>query len=152
MLENLSPSQLEKLKKPSRWRNRAFHDHVMVESFKYEGKNKSLPAELFPEPVKVGNWTYSQPRNTLELLLWGKTVMNCVGSADIYAQKVIKRKSLIILASENGKPRLTIDFNLHKNGISQIQDAETRGRIFEKELAGHAKIFLQAVEKVSGKS
>jgi hypothetical protein len=152
MLENLSPSQLEKLKKPSRWRNRAFHDHVMVESFKYKGKNKSLPAELFPEPVKVGNWTYSQPRNTLELLLWGKTVMNCVGSADIYAQKVIKRKSLIILASENGKPRLTIDFNLHKNGISQIQDAETRGRIFEKELAGHAKIFLQAVEKVSGKS
>jgi len=149
MLYSMNKSYLDKLGKPSRWRNRSFHDHVMVESFKNKGKDKPLPAELFPEPVKVGNWTYSQPRSTLELLCWGKLAMNCVGSSDHYANRVIERKSLIILASENGKPRLTINLGLKENEILEIQDTVKGHSIPKAEMAEHAKRFLEAVEKVS---
>lgn len=149
MLYSMNKSDLDKLGKPSRWRNRSFHDHVMVESFKNKGKDKPLPAELFPEPVKVGDWTYSQPRSTLELICWGKLAMNCVGSSDYYAGRVINRKSLIILASENGNPRLTIDLGLKENEILQIQDTVRGHSIPKAEMAKHAKRFLEAVEKVS---
>lgn len=149
MLNSMNKSDLDKLGKPNRWRNRSFHDHVMVESFKSKGKDKPLPAELFPEPVKVGDWTYSQPRSTLELLCWGKLAMNCVGSSDYYASKVINRMSLIILASENGKPRLTIELGLKENKILEIQDTVRGHSIPKEEMAEHAKRFLEAVEKVS---
>lgn len=131
---------------PRRWRMNEWHDHLMSELWKVNNPNVSLPQKLFPNPIKVDNYTFIQPIDTHQLSKWGKAVRNCVGSAS-YAEGIKKFKYLIVLVMISGKPRYTIQLDVNNGvmNVTQIADvANKRLDILDRELI--AGIFSKALE------
>jgi hypothetical protein len=65
--------------------------------------------------VEVDKWKIYQPKNTVELALWGRRVRNCVAS---YENAILQKRSAIVLIEENDKPTYTaeLDYNSLKKG------------------------------------
>jgi hypothetical protein len=135
---------------PRRWRMNEWHDHVMGETWKIKNPKVDLPQKLFPEPIKVDNFTFIQPIDTHQLSKWGQAVRNCVGSGN-YAEGIKKFKHLIVLAMIDGKPRYTIQLNVDNGvmNVAQMTDLsnsrlsdEQRGQLEDK-----FKLALQEREK-----
>jgi hypothetical protein len=106
----------EELKPPKRWRD--FHDYVMSKEWKIKTPNELLPQDLFPEPVKDGEWTFFQPRDVHQLADWGRAVRNCVGGTH-YAQGIINKNHFIVLAMVNRVPMVTIQLSV-QNGAMNV--------------------------------
>ena len=103
---------------PRRWRMNEWHDHVMGETWKIKNPKVELPQHLFPQPIKVNNYTFIQPIDTHQLSQWGQAVRNCVGSHG-YAEGIKKFKHMIVLAMIDGKPRYTVQLYVD-NGIMNV--------------------------------
>ena len=103
---------------PRRWRMDEWHDHVMGETWKIKNPKVELPQHLFPQPIKVNNYTFIQPIDTHQLSQWGQAVRNCVGSHG-YAEGIKKFKHMIVLAMIDGKPRYTVQLYVD-NGIMNV--------------------------------
>lgn len=106
----------KELKPPKRWRD--LHDYVMSKEWKIKTPNELLPQDLFPEPVKDGEWTFFQPRDVHQLADWGRAVRNCVGGT-YYAQGIKKKNHFIVLAMVNKVPMVTIQLSV-QNGVMNV--------------------------------
>jgi hypothetical protein len=121
-------NQLEKLlnKKnnpstPKRWRLDEFHDHVSHLYLEQTVENKEHNPIFIPEPFIQDNYKVYQPKDTLQLALWGKRVHNCVLS---YEEKIIEEESAIILIEKDSCPTYTFELkykDLKKSIISVSQ-------------------------------
>tara|TARA_B100001939_G_scaffold348095_1_gene372596 strand:+ start:4253 stop:6031 length:1779 start_codon:yes stop_codon:yes gene_type:complete len=125
---------------PRRWRIDEWHDHVMGETWKITNPKIDLPQKLFPQPIKVNNFTFIQPIDTHQLSKWGKAVRNCVGSSS-YAEGIKKFKHLIVLAMIEGRPRYTIQLNVD-NGIMKVVQMTD---VHNKRLTQDQREVLQSV-------
>jgi hypothetical protein len=136
------------LPKPKRWRSSEFHDVVNEELYKVQNPNYLLPQDLFPEPVKVDNLTFFQPKDTHQLGQWGRAVRNCVGNSRHYAEKVRKKSEFIVLALDNGKPYFTIQLSVRDSVMSvlQIQKNQSRVGLTPQESEDYTKKFSMALE------
>ncbi|MFZ9349757.1 MAG: hypothetical protein ACO242_03585 [Candidatus Fonsibacter ubiquis] len=104
------------LEPPKRWRD--LHDYVMAKEWKITTPNEALPQDLFPEPVKNGEWTFFQPRDVHQLADWGRAVRNCVGGTH-YSEGIKKKKHFIVLAMVNKVPLITIQLSVD-NGVMNV--------------------------------
>lgn len=132
---------------PCRWRMDEWHDHVMGETWKIKNPKVDLPQHLFPEPIKIDNFTFIQPIDTHQLSMWGQTVRNCVGSHG-YADGIKKFKHLIVLVMIDGKPRYTIQLNVDNGvmNVAQIADFSNK-RLSDKQRSELEDTFKLALEK-----
>lgn len=107
---------------PNRWRLMDFHDHMSHLYMKSTVENKTHNNEFIPFPVKVNNYKIYQPKDTMELALWGKKVRNCVLS---YEDKIIHNRSAIVLIEENETPKYTVelDYESLKKGNLNIRQS-----------------------------
>lgn len=104
------------LEPPKRWRD--LHDYVMAKEWKIKTPNEALPQDLFPEPVKNGEWTFFQPRDVHQLANWGRAVRNCVGGTH-YSEGIKMKKHFIVLAMVNKVPLITIQLSVD-NGVMNV--------------------------------
>jgi hypothetical protein len=105
----------EKITKPAKWRLQDFHDHMSYLYIESSSTNVEHNPEFIPFPVKVDKWKIYQPKDTVELALWGRRVRNCVAS---YENAILQKRSAIVLIEENDKPTYTaeLDYNSLKKG------------------------------------
>lgn len=105
---------------PNRWRLQDFHDYMSHLYMKSTVINKEHNNEFLPLPVEVNGYKLYQPKDTLELAVWGKRVRNCVLS---YENKIIANNSVIVLIEENENPKYTVelDYESLKNGDLQVK-------------------------------
>lgn len=132
---------------PKRWRFQEWHDHLMAETWKIQNPNHDLPQELFPQPIKAGNYTFFQPIDTHQLAHWGRAVHNCVGSSN-YMEGIKKYKFLIVLCMIEGTPRYTVQLKID-NGmmhVSQIADVGNR-RLNDVERSNVEHAFKEALQQ-----
>jgi hypothetical protein len=135
------------LPKPKRWRSSEFHDMVNEELYKVQNPNYLLPQDLFPEPVKVDNLTFFQPKDTHQLGQWGRAVRNCVGNSSHYAEKVRKKSEFIVLALDNGKPYFTIQLSVRDSVMSVLQIVkQSNNGLTPQESEDYTKKFSMALE------
>jgi len=106
----------DELEPPKRWRD--LHDYVMAKEWKITTPNEPLPQDLFPEPVKNGEWTFFQPRDVHQLADWGRAVRNCVGGTH-YSEGIKKKKHFIVLAMVDKVPLITIQLSVD-NGVMNV--------------------------------
>ena len=132
---------------PRRWRIDEWHDHVMAENWKISNPKIDLPQKLFPEPIKVNNFTFIQPIDTHQLAKWGKAVRNCVGSAN-YAEGIKKFRHLIVLAMIDGKPRYTIQLTVDNGmmNVTQMADVSNKRLTIDQRQVLES-IFSQALQE-----
>lgn len=129
-----------------RWRVQEFHDWIMAEHWKLSNKNKKLPQDLFPNPVKVDDLTFIQPLNTHFLAQWGKAARNCVGSST-YFNGILKKDHFIILVLEKNSPHLTIQARLEDENLRIVQIKKTcNANLNSAETAFYRQLFAKALE------
>ena len=145
VITNNAPAKLDPM--PRRWRMDEWHDHVMGETWKIKNPKVDLPQKLFPEPIKVNNFTFIQPIDTHQLSMWGQAVRNCVGSHG-YADGIKKFKHLIVLAMIDGKPRYTIQLNVDNGVMSVVQMTDlSNSRLSDEQRAELEDAFKLALQK-----
>lgn len=114
-------NQLEKLltkgievPAPKRWRLIDFHDHVSYLYLENTTQNNILKTII--KPYKSGEYTVSQPENSLSIIIWGKKVKNCVAS---YEERIGK-SIWIFFIEKDGVPFYTVETDKTKFNIKQI--------------------------------
>lgn len=122
---------------PKRWRMVEFHDHI---SYLYlEHTTNNVPIQTLIEPKTFDQYTVSQPKETLDLIFWGKKVKNCVAS---YEERIGK-KIWIFFIEENGQPLYTVETD-KKFNIKQIV-TQCNGSVDAKNRKIAHQLILQAV-------
>lgn len=113
-LEKLIKSNVE-VSPPKRWRMIDFHDHISYLYLKNTTKNQEIRTLI--KPYKYGEYRVSQPSNSVEIIIWGKKVKNCVAS---YEER-IGNKIWIFFIEKNGVPLYTVETDMSKKlNIKQI--------------------------------
>lgn len=105
--------------RPNRWRLMEFHDHISHHYIISTTENVEHKNEFVPFPVEKDDVKIYQPKDTLQLKLWGKSVRNCVAS---YEDKILRNSSAIFLIEKEGKPTYTyeLDYSALKENRLQI--------------------------------
>jgi hypothetical protein len=98
------------IEKPKRWRIGEFHDHISFLFLKRDLKIVEHETTFIPVPHEQERWKVYQPKDTLELALWGKKVGNCVLS---YEEKIMGKQSVIVLVEEDSSPKYTIELGIN---------------------------------------
>lgn len=99
---------------PKRWRLIDFHDHVSYLYLKNTTKNNQLKTII--KPYMQGQYTLSQPKDTVSIIIWGKKVKNCVAS---YEER-IGESIWIFFIEKDGIPYYTIETDLKEFRIKQM--------------------------------
>jgi len=115
-------NQLEKLlkinikvSKPKRWRLIDFHDYVSYLYLKHTTQNNHISTLI--HPYSENEYTVSQPKDTLSMIIWGKKVKNCVAS---YEERIGKN-IWIFFIEKDGVPYYTVETDMTKKfNIKQI--------------------------------
>lgn len=107
---------------PKRWRLNDLHDHSSYLYMKSTVENEVHTNEFIPFPIESDGYKIYQPKDTMELALWGKRVRNCVLS---YEKKIFNRESTIVLIERDNKPTYTVelDYSALKTGSLGIKQA-----------------------------
>ena len=140
----------EKITKPAKWRLQDFHDHMSVLYIESTSQNVEHHPEFIPVPVKMDNWKIYQPKNTVELQLWGRRVRNCVSS---YENSILQKRSAIVLIEENEKPTYTaeLDYESLKEGkinFKQLVGLTNRSSDLDAEKRSVVeKLLMNAIQK-----
>ena len=140
----------EKITKPAKWRLQDFHDHMSHLYIESTAQNVEHHPEFIPVPVKMDNWKVYQPKNTVELQLWGRRVRNCVSS---YENAILQKRSAIVLIEENEKPTYTaeLDYESLKEGkinFKQLVGLNNRSSDLDSEKrAVVEKLLMNAIQK-----
>lgn len=110
----------ETITRPRRWRLEEFHDHMSHLYIVSTTSNKEHKKEFIPLPIEKKSYKIYEPKDTLELTLWGKKVRNCVAS---YEDKILGERSAIFLIEKENKPTYTfeLDYNALKKGQVQVK-------------------------------
>ncbi len=110
----------ETITRPRRWRLEEFHDHMSHLYIVSTTTNKEHKKEFIPLPIEKNSYKIYEPKDTLELTLWGKKVRNCVAS---YEDKILGERSAIFLIEKENKPTYTfeLDYNALKKGQVQVK-------------------------------
>ena len=113
-------SRKETITRPRRWRLEEFHDHMSHLYIVSTTTNKEHKKEFIPLPIEMNSYKIYEPKDTLELTLWGKKVRNCVAS---YEDKILGERSAIFLIEKDEKPTYTfeLDYNALKKGQVQVK-------------------------------
>ena len=139
-------SQLTKLLKknvavkcPKRWRLIEFHDYVSYLYLTNNTKNSKLKTKI--NPYKKGEYTLSQPKDTVSIIIWGKKVKNCVAS---YEDRIGKSLWIFFL-EKDGVPFYTIETDMKKYHVGQmVRQCNASVNSQEREFA--QKMILEAVK------
>lgn len=139
--------------RPNRWRLNEFHDHISYQFLKSTTKNREHDNTLIPNPVDIDDWVIQQPKDTIELKVWGQQVRNCVAS---YEDSILNDKLKIILLLQNSKPKYTVEIEPNvKRGIIIKQMVEQCNRqatpderklaetLIARAIAHHNPTFIQ---------
>jgi hypothetical protein len=110
------------IERPKRWRLGDFHDHISFLYLKREIVNVEHETTFIPVPLEKDRGKVYQPKDTLELALWGKKVGNCVLS---YEDRIKGEESVIVLIEEESEPMFTIELGVDKKNI-HIKQATMR--------------------------
>jgi hypothetical protein len=111
------------IEKPKRWRIAEFHDHISFLFLKRDLKIVKHETTYIPVPQEQERWKVYQPKDTLELALWGKKVGNCVLS---YEEKIMGKESVIVLIEEDSAPKYTIELDANMANF-HIKQAVSHG-------------------------
>jgi len=141
-------NQLKKLleknvsvKPPKRWRLTEFHDHVSYLYLEHTTQNNVLKTII--EPYSVDDYTVSQPANSLNIIIWGKKVKNCVAS---YEERIGK-SIWIFFIEKDGVPLYTVETDLSKDlHIRQIV-SQCNGRVDDEGRALAYKLIMEAFKQ-----
>lgn len=98
---------------PKRWRMVEFHDHIS--ELYLEHTTNNVPIQTLIEPKTINEYTIWQPKESLDLVFWGKKVKNCVAS---YEDR-IGEEIWIFFIEENDRPLYTVETDKKLN-IKQI--------------------------------
>lgn len=132
---------------PKRWRLDEFHDHISHLYLESTVENKKHDCEFIPCPIQKGKFKIYQPRDTLQLAIWGKRVHNCVLS---YEEKIFQKESAIILVEEEDTPKYTFElrYNFLKKGQIQISQSVGIGNssIPQEESTTLQKLIQEAIQ------
>ena len=137
--------QLEKLiamgvnvTQPKRWRMIDFHDHISYLYLENTTKNNKLKTLI--DSYNIGNYIVSQPKNSLDIIIWGKKVKNCVAS---YEER-IGETIWIFFIEKDGLPLYTVETDMTKNlNIKQIK-SQCNGIVASNETIIIQKLILDA--------
>jgi hypothetical protein len=139
--------QLEKLIKqkvtvdpPKRWRLIDFHDHVSYLYLKNNTKNNKLQTII--TPYKKDNYLLSQPKESIEIIIWGKKVKNCVAS---YEER-IGESIWIFFIERDGVPLYTVETDMKNYHIKQIV-SQCNGSVDTSSRDFAQALILEAVGK-----
>ncbi len=139
--------QLEKLIKqkvevsaPKRWRLIDFHDHVSYLYLKNNTKNNKLQTII--APYKKANYLLSQPKESIEIIIWGKKVKNCVAS---YEER-IGESIWIFFIEKDGVPLYTVETDMEHYHIKQIV-SQCNGSVDQAGRDFAQALILEAVGK-----
>lgn len=127
---------------PKRWRMVEFHDHI---SYLYlENTTQNNPIKTIISPYSSGEYTISQPSNTIELVVWGKKVKNCVAS---YEERIGK-SIWIFMVSENNVPKFTVETDMNKHfNIKQIV-SQCNGHVSKEDSDFVHKLILDSTKNI----
>jgi hypothetical protein len=93
-----------------RWRLVEFHDHISYLYLKKDITNVTHNNSFIPDPYIQDKWKVYQPKDSLELAVWGNKVKNCVLS---YEDKILKNQSVIVLIEEESIPKYTVELEVN---------------------------------------
>lgn len=127
---------------PKRWRMVEFHDHI---SYLYlENTTQNNPIKTIISPYTSGEYTISQPSSTIELVVWGKKVKNCVAS---YEERIGK-SIWIFMVSENNVPKFTVETDMSKHfNIKQIV-SQCNGHVSKEDSDFVHKLILDSTKNI----
>lgn len=126
-----------KVTSPKRWRLVDFHDHVSYLYLENTTVNNKLQTII--TPYQKGEYTLSQPKNSLDIIIWGKKVKNCVAS---YEERIGKSLWIFFL-EKDGVPFYTVETDMKNYHIKQIVSqcngsVNSEGRDFAQNLIKEA--------------
>jgi hypothetical protein len=126
---------------PKRWRMVEFHDHI---SYLYlENTTQNNPIKTLISPYTSGEYTISQPKESLELVMWGKRVKNCVAS---YEER-IGNSIWIFMVTKNGIPTFTAETDMSKKfNIKQIV-SQCNGSVSSEDQSIVHQLILSATKR-----
>jgi hypothetical protein len=140
-------NQLDKLIKqnvdvsaPKRWRLIDLHDHVSYLYLKNNTKNNKLPTII--SPCKKDNYLLSQPKDSIEIVIWGKKVKNCVASYE----ENIGKSIWIFFIEKDGVPLYTVETDMKNYNIKQIV-SQCNSRVEQEGIDFAQNFILEAVKK-----
>lgn len=141
-------NQLKKLleknvsvKPPKRWRLTEFHDHVSYLYLENTTQNNILKTII--EPYNGDDYTVSQPANSLNIIIWGKKVKNCVAS---YEERIGK-SIWIFFIEKDGVPLYTVETDMSKDlHIRQIV-SQCNGSVDAEGRALAHKLIMEAFKQ-----
>ena len=139
-----TPDKANTFKYEGRWRVREFHDCIMSEQWKLKNEDSPLPTELFPFPIKIGDYTVFQPKSTHELAIWGKKARNCVGGSTYY-NGIKKKTHFIFLITKNNSPEYTIQAQL-RNGVLEVLQHQSVSTGYTISNNDYSKVFQKALK------
>lgn len=126
---------------PKRWRLVEFHDHVSYLYLKNTTRNNDLKTVI--KPTMVDGYLVSQPENSLNIIIWGKKVKNCVAS---YEER-IGESIWIFFIEKNGIPVYTVETDMSKKyNIKQIV-SQCNGSVSSEGRELAQKLILSAIKK-----
>lgn len=98
---------------PKRWRMVEFHDHIS--DLYLEHTTNNIPIQTLIELKTINEYTIWQPKESLDLVFWGRKVKNCVAS---YEER-IGDGIWIFFIEKNEQPLYTVETDMKFN-IKQI--------------------------------
>lgn len=93
---------------PKRWRMIEFHDHVSYLYLKNNTVNKKIKTII--NPFNDGEYKVSQPKQSIDIVIWGKKVKNCVAS---YEERIGKNLWIFFI-EKDGVPHYTVETSKDK--------------------------------------
>lgn len=142
-------NEMEKITKPKRWRLQGFHDHMSHLYLEATTENRKHPTEFIPFPVQKDSWKVYEPKDTMDLAMWGRRVRNCVMS---YEDKIFSKQSAIVLIEENEKPTYTaeLDYKYLQEGrieFKQLVGLNNRSSDLDEEKRNVVKSLIESALK-----
>lgn len=125
---------------PKRWRLIELHDHISYLYLKNTTKNSVLKTVI--KPYRSGEYVLSQPKDTLEIVIWGKKVKNCVAS---YEERIGK-SIWIFFIEKDGIPYLTIETDMKDYHIKQIV-TQCNGSVSDSDRSMAQNMIREATKK-----
>lgn len=111
---------------PKRWRMVEFHDHIS--DLYLEHTTNNVPIQTLIEPKTINEYTIWQPKESLDLVFWGRKVKNCVAS---YEER-IGEEIWIFFIEENDQPLYTVEtdkkFNIKQIVTQYNGSVDTKGQ------------------------
>ena len=125
---------------PKRWRLIEFHDQISYLYLKNNTKNNKIKTLI--KPYKKDVYLVSQPKESIEIIIWGKKVKNCVAS---YEER-IGDNIWIFFIEKDGVPLYTVETDKGKTLNVKQMVSQCNGRVTNEEREFARQLINSAVK------